>query len=494
MILASLPLALTLWTQAPAPAAPAPRQASQKVESAAGSRSQGARRSSRPRQPIRVTRQILRDFREYSEELTQGSNFVLGNGTFTSGRSRPQVNATPAPQTYTVNFPNTGTIFAERVLVGLPGPVQRGQLAPVLVMFHGYNRTEASCYEDGRDLFVEAQNRGWYVIAPLGAHTKNYGIDYAQDNIEYALSFLLSVLPIDPERVYGVGFSMGGGGAMSYGARHMDPNKPRFAAIVNHTGGTSTAFVYWNSSEQLLFQNPLFFAADPTTDPFRYSQASCVDVDQFTQVIDPNTDLVRNLQPVPVLNYHATADPNANLVLMTQLTHSWMGLIPGFQTFLLTPSANQHQWDTMDTNTVLNFLYSHTLSTPTEGQHRVLADRDARWHHFTVTQDATGAFTPFRWDYDALNNRLTIDETQNLADLKVHSADLGLDTAQTVEVIMMTTDGSSESTTLTGYATAPQDVKRAGVSTGSWTWDSVGQTVTLMESNPAAGAIWEILP
>ena len=439
-----------------------------------------------------VSDERLKAFEEFYENLDLASQSVLG-GSFTNGRAQMQVGLTPVPKIYTVNFTSTGTPFAERVLVGLPDRASVTSPAPVMVMFHGYNRTEGSCYVEGRELFVEAQRRGWYVIAPLGAHKRNYGIDYAQTNIEHALTFLLSALPIDSQRVYGVGFSMGGGGALSYGARHMDPNKPRFAAIVNHTGGTSTSFVYWNSAEQHIFNDPLFFGGSPATFPFRYSTASVIDIDFATQAIDPNTDLGRNLQPVPVLNYHADFDPNVNLVLMTQKVHTWFGLIPGMESYLLTPNSADHLWSTMDVNTVLNFLYSKTLVTPTEGVHRLLADRDARWHHFTVTQDAAGAFTPFRWDFDSVSNRLTIDETENLQNLLVHSADLGLDTAQPVEVQMLTTDGTTETTTLTGYPVIPTTVLRGGITTVDWSWDSLAETVTLTELTPD-GTTWAITP
>jgi pimeloyl-ACP methyl ester carboxylesterase len=466
MISATLTLALALCAQTPVGVSQAPRRS--------------------------VSDERLKAFEEFYENLNRQSQSVLG-GNFTSTRAGVQVGVAPAPKTYTVTFPNTGTNFAERVLVGLPDMAQVTSPAPVMVMFHGYNRTEGSCYVDGGDLFAEAQSRGFFVIAPLGAHTRNYGIDYAQDNIEFALTFLMANLPIDPQRVYGVGFSMGGGGVLSYGARHMDPTKPRFAAIVNHTGGTSTSFVYWNSAEQNLFDHPQFFGGSPAAFPFRYSTASTVDIDFATRAIDPATDLARNLHPVPVLNYHAEFDPNLNLVLATQLIHSWFGLNPGMETYLLTPSLNDHLWSTMNENIVLNFLYSKTLATPTDGVHRVLADRDARWHHFSVTQDGAGAFTPFRWNFEPAANRVTIDETENLQNIKVHCADLGLDTAQNLQVLMSTTDGSAESTTLTGYASMPTGVLRGGLVTQDWTWDSPTQTVTLTELIPD-GTAWEITP
>ena len=83
--------------------------------------------------------------------------------------------------------------------------------APVLTLFHGYGEHLRDTVLR-TDLVDEAMSRGWLVFAPLGAHEFNYGIDYAQDNIERAFEFIGARLPLDLDRIYGVGFSMGGRG------------------------------------------------------------------------------------------------------------------------------------------------------------------------------------------------------------------------------------------------------------------------------------------
>ena len=132
-----------------------------------------------------------------------------------------------APGVYSISFNDTGTGWQESFLLAVP----RNPLPspPLLVMFHGYSTSENSCLTQ-TPLMKMAMERGWYVVAPLGAHQMNYGVPYSQANIEFVLDWVLHTLPIDTDRIYGIGFSMGGGGVSSYAARHLDPDHARFAA------------------------------------------------------------------------------------------------------------------------------------------------------------------------------------------------------------------------------------------------------------------------
>lgn len=468
---------LAFASLAPAPLAPTPQSVSPQVTRQAPTQLSASQR--------RALRQLL--------NIGQGSGGATLGGSFTTG-SGPQIQviAPVVPGVWQVAIGDPGTGWVESLLVGIPSsPIVPS--APLLVMFHGADISEWDCYVN-TPLFQDALDRGWYVIAPLGAHQVNWGIPYAQQNVEFALSMFAQLLPIDHNRIYGIGFSMGGGGVMSYAARHQDLNKPRFAALVNHTGATSVAHTYYSASGTFVLDHPLMFNGPPTSDPFLYSQSSTIDLEFGTLNVDPNTDQARNLAHIPVLNEHAQGDPIGYLIEQTQAVHSWLGTIPGMETYLLTPNWNVHAWTTIDEPTALNFLKSKTLQTPAEGQHRVLADREANWFHFYVYQDAEGAFTPFRWTMNSVANSLVLDETQNLARVVVDTLSIGLNTEVNLDLVMQSTDGGAEVTTLTGYELQPQEVLRGGVATTDWSWDPIGETVTLTETNPAAGAVWKIRP
>ncbi len=424
----------------------------------------------------------------------QGSSNLSMGGSFTTGAGGAMVSVTgsPAPGVYQLQLDDPGTGWQESVLLGVP-TVHAVGTTPLLVMFHGSDVSEWDCYINGEDMFEGARNRGWYVLAPLGAHQLNFGIDYSHENIEYALSMFVDMLPIDENRIYGVGFSMGGGTMTSYAARHQNPNKPRFAALTNHTGGSSVAFSYWNSNHTENFEHPLMFGGSPSEFPFRYSQASSLDINPDTLAVDADTDQARNLANTPTLNWHADYDPNANLILATQTLYNRLSSFGG-ETYLLTPNQSVHKWWTIDENTALNYLASKTLTTPTEGEHRMLADRETSWLHFYVYQDQGGAFTPFTWNLDSTANRLEIKSTSNLKKIGVNTGSLGLDTSSEVEIMMNATDGPNEITILSGYQNAPLEVLRNGVPTTDWVYTPAADMVTLNEYDAESSPVWTIRP
>ncbi|MFT7485100.1 MAG: pimeloyl-ACP methyl ester carboxylesterase [Candidatus Paceibacteria bacterium] len=425
----------------------------------------------------------------------RGSTGLTLGGNFTTGRSAPKarVSATSAPGVFRIQLDDPGTGWQESVLLGVP-TVQSTQATPLLVMFHAYDVSEWDCFVHGYDTFEGARSRGWYVLAPLGAHQVNFGIAYSQTNIEYALSLFTDLLPIDPNRIYGAGFSMGGGAMMSYASRHHDPAKPRFAAVTNHTGGVSVALNYWNSPNTSVFDHPLMFGGSPSQFPFKYSQASAADIDASTLQVDSMTSLSANLSHVTVISHYAQNDPRAFLVAATQAIHDWLQLIPGMGASLWSTPENIHHWSTLDEDAALTAMGNVTLRIPREGVHDALADREAWWFHFYVYQDTPDAFTPFRWDMNAQANRLVIDRTQNLKRLVVNTQSIGLNPSVNMEITMGATDGSTEIVTLSGYASKPQQVLRGGVPESHWSWDAGTKTLTLTEANPAARAVWKIRP
>lgn len=399
------------------------------------------------------------------------------------------------PGVYRIFLDDPGTGWVESVVIGIPQvPYTEGPgKPPLLVMFHSFSVSELDC-EKNSPIFHDALDRGWYVIAPLGANDSNFGIPYSQINVEYALDLFVPLLPVDTKRIYGLGFSMGGGGILSYAARHLDPKHTQFAAIINHTGNSSIANTFWNSTDTSTFEHPLLFDSTPLTNPFIYSQASVVDIDFSTDAVDPATDLARNLAHIPTLNQYAINDPILVLVSQTEVLHAWLGLIPGAQSFILTPNDDLHHWQTIDSNTALNFLRSKTLEIPTEGVHQLLADRDATWFHFDIKQQLEGAFTPLRWNMENFANRLTIDECENLQDITVNTQSVGLNTVVNLELVIESGDGTDETVTLMGYALQPQEVLRNGVTDLTWSWDSVTKTVSFTETPLGSPSTWLIRP
>jgi len=427
----------------------------------------------------------------FGEALPGGGSLdqVLG-GSWLNRGGGSSVAPTGRPGIYHITFSDTGTIWQEPFLLGIPEyPLAP---APLLVMFHSYGHTEWDCYYN-TGLMKRALERGWYVVAPRGAHQYNFGIPYSQTNTEFVLDWVTTVFSVDPNRVYGVGFSMGGGGVTSYAARHLDAAHARFAAVVNHTGGVSVANTYWNSLDTSIFDDPLMFGGSPALYPFKYSQVSAIDLDPSTLTVDPDTDMARNLKHVPFETWYAVGDPIAYLLQQSDAFHAWLSAIPGISS-LVQVQAFEHTWATLDEVAVLDFLASKRLRLPSFGTHRLMADRDGRWMHFTIEQDYPDVLTPFRWNSDPSLNRFILDSTQNLRHLRVGARTIGLDTSANLTVIPGTQDGLPEEIEIQGYVTIPSQVYRNGLPTTDWAWDPQMKSVTLFESSAAGYPQWRIEP
>lgn len=389
----------------------------------------------------------------------------------------------------TMNVP--GQTWQERFIVGIPSQMQIP--APVLTLFHGYGEDPVDVM-DRSDLPAEAMGRGWVVFIPLGAHHFNYGIEYAQDNIEDGFEFLGARLPIDMDRIYGVGFSMGGGVAASYAARHLDPEHIRFAALVNHTGTTSLRATYHTSNDTNLFRSPLMFGATPDEDPFAYQRSSTVDLDPGTGLFDASAEMARNLGTIPVQNWYAQFDVNQTIIEQTNLLDERVDALGGTTQEIVVQST-AHEWATLDTTSVINWLETKTLRAPGPGEvTRTLADRDGRWHSLEIEQRVAGAFTPILWSSQTAVNALYLIGMENAEAIETDFRDHQLDAGRTLHVITETTDGLAPALRITGFTQAPSSVNYRGRALSSWSFDAATGTLTMEETGAPTWGHWVIVP
>ena len=154
-----------------------------------------------------------------------------------------------------------------------------------------------------------------------------------------------------------------------------------------------------------------------------------------------------------------------------------------------------HKWSTLNETVVLNYLAEFTYHDPAPGSVvRTLADRNGTWFHFDVQQAQAGVFSPFRWTAVAAQNRVYLDEVSNISRIVYDPKDLGMNVSATHEVVFGSSQLNTIEIVLRGYPQPPTDVKRAGVSTGSWYHDTVKDCVVLIESNGASYPKWSVIP
>lgn len=424
------------------------------------------------------------------EDLGDMEDFDATLGGHFANPFRPQTEIGVAQRgVYRITLNNTGTGWEEEFLLMVPRSVP--EPAPLLIGFHGFSRSPDSVLHETRYM-QKAVRRGWYAIAPTGAHEFNFAIPYAQENIEAVLEWAVRNLFVDTDRIYGVGFSMGGGMASTYAARHQDPNKPRFAAIVNHTGTVSMRDVYNNSINHGILEHPMMFGGSPSDFPFLYAQASAIDI-AFGE-IDQSNDFSRHLSGASVLNFYAQGDPLAYLTEQADLFHGQLEA-RGADSTLLSNDSDVHSWDTLSERATFQFLQRARLSDPEPGTRvQVLADRDANYYNFKVGQRKDGAFTRFQWRTRAGLNRLFLERIENLETVGFDTAEVGLDGSQKLEIILQATTADQIDLEITGFEGAPSDVQRGQNSVSNWSFDSARGVLTLHEFDPSTYQLWTVLP
>jgi pimeloyl-ACP methyl ester carboxylesterase len=384
---------------------------------------------------------------------------------------------------FNVTLANTGTGYIEVFLLQVPDVPPQGP-TPMLVAFHKFGVSHADVLFN-TNFVQECRTRGWYLLAPFGAMEDNYGCLPSQANVTAAIDFVRSSAPVDPGRVYGVGFSMGGGGCASYAARHLDPSESIFAAIVDHTGSVSLWHTYANqdiSVEQIMEG---LFGGSPAAQHFAYQQCSTVDIDPLTDLVDPTSDMARNLDNVHC--WMADQDPNVYLQTETQLFFNDVHALNSAD-LLTVVSGNVHSWSTMDDTAACDWLSRFTLQEPLTGT--TLADTGGQWHRFTVVQDAPGAFTPFNWLSNPPANRLSFWDTANLKQISVDPTRLGLVYSGNLKLNMSSADGTGDQVLWLHVPRAPINVTRNS-QPASATYDPVAKTL-LIDEQSGSGAQWVI--
>lgn len=434
----------------------------------------------------------------YFDDPNLGGELDVPDGTANASAGAPlggqmlaryaRVQGEPGLVEVTLN--NTGSGWVEQFLLYVP-VLDVGERAPLLVVFHRYGVSHWDAYY-WTDYIRQAQQRGWFVVAPLGASRASFSSLEGQINVEAALRFTTDAYNVDRTRVYGVGFSMGGGDVTNYASRHLDPNGLMFAAIVNHTGGVSLANTWaneWDDDDaDDGIPNPLshlevpdileyWHGGPPSTQSFSYQRCSTIDLDPATEVVGVGTDMSRNLAHIPVRNWMADNDPMIYLRNQTIAFDTHVQPQNPNNVFT-TVSADIHKWSTLDFVGTCDWLSQFTLQVPMASS--TLADQDGKFFHFDVEQGVSGAFTPFSWIIDPVANRVTIYSTENLARVSIDATSAGLAYNGALKLNMNTSDGTGDEVQFVNVPSPPVSVTRDGA-TASGTWDPQANTFVVNE-------------
>lgn len=338
--------------------------------------------------------------------------------------------------------------------------------APLLVLFHGFGGRYDEYADPNGDwgdfpLFDVAKQRGWFVLmhdggqnaglcagpvstpcSPTSGVFATLGAEPFMIHTERVLEHVLCSYPIDRQRIYGYGFSMGGDELMAYAARHLDPTAPHgmFAALISQS---ATSPIFENVCQGTLsigcnYGATLFDDYCPAgpAERFLWQRATVLAPDCAAAmqcgVFDP-ADLdfwnsqILNIQDLPIrLQYHEaegfTVMTGTNLMLNTRLGGNALEVLSctnpvgdcGPWTWDKC-DAPHHEWEDACALRAVDFLEGAPENTlqgyldqVKHGGGVLIAADGVRHYAFEVQRASPDEFGRIAWTADAPANRLDL--------------------------------------------------------------------------------------
>lgn len=397
---------------------------------------------------------------------------------FDNGVSDPSVRVKIAP-----GFSGDPVLWEDFRFQWPRNPGRVGDIA-LVIAFHGYSQSDNSVFVL-TDLAQQCQNRGWMLLTPLGLHQKNYGNPNSQATLNIVLSMVQMFFEFNEDRIYGVGFSMGGCNALSYAMRHQDPAGLRMAGVVAHTAVLDLVdtFLTGDTGVQAAMQDPTVFGGTPGQEPFAYGRTSPMIVSGGLP--DPAFSSVSNILHLPIY-YHVNTLDAGNQELLDQNDV--------LKTFLLANSANvqvsevtipnpKHDWSTMNMTAALDFLSPYSLPADPSSLD-VYADREVPYFYTHPRDIAADEVARYDVDVDTGTNTFTLQDTHDLNQVAFDTVAMGLDPTQPLNINHSSGDLTQDEIVLTGYLTSPSSVTVSSFPPFSWSYDSGNQEVII---NPTPG-------
>lgn len=388
----------------------------------------------------------------------------------------------------------TGTDFPEAIEYRLPSTYDgQGAPHPLLVAMHGFGNSKSSCANQST-LDEEAEARGWIYMAPTGLDDQLFGSPICQQHIEVAIQYMLDNFNVDPDRIYMVGFSMGGGIALNFAARHRDPAGIMIAGVGSVSAGLDWTHTYNASPSDLKawMENPYNFGGSPTGQPFRYQQASVLHNDPATYPVPgtilPDVTMGTNLGGLRTYITYDEADLIPGIISLNEQLDSFLSSLGATvlktvkdQTVAPGPPGipAPHSWYVLDEAECLDHL-AGVVADRYPAAFEALQDEGGAVSWVVTTPVAADTFTHVDGSVDTVARRIEIADLRNAAAVAVHAQAAGLSGPEPVRVKLTNTGSGSVRVQLTDFSHAPSRLHQ---------W-SGGALVTLVDSDPATGSLF----
>ncbi|MBM3976562.1 MAG: hypothetical protein FJ299_06180 [Planctomycetes bacterium] len=373
--------------------------------------------------------------------------------------------------------PNSGhPTLAEDVLIQFPlGPAPAGGW-PVLIGFHPYNVSHASLILNTQFPQLCAQ-KGYVLISPYGMSQYNFANPTAQNALDKTLELIRQWIPLDPTRIYTVGFSMGSLNAVSWAMRHLDPSDLRVAGVIVHTGTQDVIEEYNTAPAAIKNQLAEVFGGTPLTVPFAYDRVNPLRM--LAGAADPDQTNVTNLLHVPFYVNVNLGDPNVKLVTQTNALANFLiskGALVNFQAANFGPT---HSWNTLNFSAALDWIDNFTL--PADPQSVELwSDDIGQWLQTEVRAQDAQKVARYKLAPSG-SNALALTATRFLGELAFDARDFGASYRSLLKLDTSSADGTSDTLVLTGYPSAPSSVALSGGgAVQSWSYSAALQELRVI--------------
>jgi pimeloyl-ACP methyl ester carboxylesterase len=376
----------------------------------------------------------------------------------------------------------------------LPPPSERA----LVIGFHPFGVSEKSVF-NASGLPQICEQRGWYLLAPYGLIDTNFGNLESQLAVDAAVAWMGKYLGVTRPRVFTVGFSMGGLGALSYAMRNLDPRGPvRIAGVVHHTGTVDVVGQYDTGTLQLkqLMVGPDHFGGTPLQVPFAWDRVNPLRV--VGGVADATKAPVVNLKDVPFYLHWNAQDPNTQLVAWNRALRDYL-LSQGAAVVVNEVNAGAtHAWSTLQMSTAIAHLAPSLPPAPGAlggNFAEIFADRTAAYRASEVRAIEPSTVARYRIALPfGGGNAVGLQGVRGARRIALDTSALSLSPSAPLSVTTWTTDGKPTTIVLRGYASAPSQVLVGGAPPFAVFHDATAKELTITPNASGAFAIVDVVP
>ena len=368
----------------------------------------------------------------------------------------------------------------------------------IVVAFHPFGISYASPF-NGSILPALCEQRDWILLSPNGLSQDNFATAESQASLDVVMGLVLKMLPFNRERVYTVGFSMGGLNAVSYAMRKQDPNGIRVAGVVNHTGTMDVILDYETGSQGLkdILEDDEHFGGSPTEKPFNWERINPTRLTP-ANIVDPDRAPVTNLIDIPFFLHVNTQDLQTDLVDMTYALYDYL-LSLGVDVVLSEVQAGTtHHWSTMDMAAAIDHIGGAIAPGVAPDNGPVLelfADREAHYRLSEVREIDVEQVANYRIVVQSpAINAFAVQSTRAVRELALDLAPMKIDPAKVLTITTWAADSEAVTFVLEGYTAAPTTISVNGAPPASWSHDPVSKELTIKPTVDGSFAVIQVIP